>query len=415
MDTNQKKRARSPVPLPQINVDHTLQVFTHKSLRDPDDPNNDNERLGQLGEVIFELAVLDALMGEKPHSSVDKLETRLRDIVDGDQVPEWIDQYRMLNKVRCVPDVRKALSKPAEARVVFMAYVAAVFMEKGIAAVKEWMESLLGLESTSTRKLKSIPSVPLQARQQQQHAQQQLHSAKGHSLSPSPSPMQGVMSTSPHMFRPGVPGTSSTNWSQAPSLPPARPLPQPMSMPGTSGARPSPAQWSQAPSLPKPMPMAGGSGARPAPFQWPQASSSTPPRPSSNVTPYLTVQQPATPAPQTQPVGPATAGTSEKQSMDTTPDPHTLPPPPYIARPTAPNPITPAQPGLAFLPLFNQTAAQRKVKVEYNATFSGPAHAGKWYVTCIVNGLSKGSGSGGNKQIAKEEAARSAYYAMGWS
>ncbi|KAK7059141.1 hypothetical protein VNI00_001767 [Paramarasmius palmivorus] len=82
---------------------------------------------------------------------------------------------------------------------------------------------------------------------------------------------------------------------------------------------------------------------------------------------------------------------------------------------TIPNPLSPAQPHLAFLPLFNQTATQRKVKVDYQAAFSGPSHAGKWTVQCIVNGIPKGMGSGVTKQVAKEEAARQAYYAMGWT
>lgn len=32
-----------------------------------------------------------------------------------------------------------------------------------------------------------------------------------------------------------------------------------------------------------------------------------------------------------------------------------------------------------------------------------------------VNGIQKGVGSGSSKQVAKEEAARQAYYAMGWT
>lgn len=32
-----------------------------------------------------------------------------------------------------------------------------------------------------------------------------------------------------------------------------------------------------------------------------------------------------------------------------------------------------------------------------------------------VNGIEKGKGSGPSKQLAKEEAARAAYYAMGWA
>ncbi|KIK70786.1 hypothetical protein GYMLUDRAFT_147614 [Collybiopsis luxurians FD-317 M1] len=79
------------------------------------------------------------------------------------------------------------------------------------------------------------------------------------------------------------------------------------------------------------------------------------------------------------------------------------------------NPIAPAQPNLAFLPLFNQTATQRRVTVEYPAEFSGPSHAGKWTVKCVVNGIQKGLGAGGSKQVAKEEAARQAWYSLGWS
>ncbi|KAG5647572.1 hypothetical protein DXG03_008925 [Asterophora parasitica] len=90
-----------------------------------------------------------------------------------------------------------------------------------------------------------------------------------------------------------------------------------------------------------------------------------------------------------------------------------VPPPPPPG--PLPNPLAPAQPGLPFLPLFNQTAMQRGVKVDYVASFSGPPHAGRWDIRCIVNGIEKGVGMGASKQIAKEEAARHAYYAMGWT
>ncbi|TFK77266.1 hypothetical protein BDN72DRAFT_830435 [Pluteus cervinus] len=91
-------------------------------------------------------------------------------------------------------------------------------------------------------------------------------------------------------------------------------------------------------------------------------------------------------------------------------------PPPHVPMPNPPpNPLSPAQPNLPFLPLFNQTASQRRVTVEYPATFSGPSHACRWTVQCVVNGILKGVGHGSSKQIAKEEAARQAFYAMGWS
>lgn len=76
------KRARSPknqdrVPLPPIDGERMLQVYTHKSLRMPgarEGEDTDNERLSALGERVLEMAVLDALMGERPALSVDVLE-----------------------------------------------------------------------------------------------------------------------------------------------------------------------------------------------------------------------------------------------------------------------------------------------------------------------------------------------------
>ena len=59
------------------------------------------------------------------------------------------------------------------------------------------------------------------------------------------------------------------------------------------------------------------------------------------------------------------------------------PPPPMMPPPPVPNPLAPAQQSTAFLPLFNQTANQRRLFVEYPAQFSGPAHAGKWTVKCV--------------------------------
>ena len=67
------------------------------------------------------------------------------------------------------------------------------------------------------------------------------------------------------------------------------------------------------------------------------------------------------------------------------PEPLGMPPPlpPINPPPPLPNPLAPAQPSTAFLPLFNQTANQRRIFVEYPAQFSGPPHAGKWTVKCV--------------------------------
>jgi hypothetical protein len=48
-----------------------------------------------------------------------------------------------------------------------------------------------------------------------------------------------------------------------------------------------------------------------------------------------------------------------------------------------PNPLAPATPNAPFLPMFNQSANQRGVKVDYSAEFEGPPHAGQWFVECL--------------------------------
>ena len=61
------------------------------------------------------------------------------------------------------------------------------------------------------------------------------------------------------------------------------------------------------------------------------------------------------------------------------PPPHLPVTPPFVS----PNPLAPSRPGLPFLPIFNQAAAQRRVKVEYVPEFNGPSHAGRWTVQCV--------------------------------
>ncbi|KAI0305021.1 hypothetical protein BC826DRAFT_979488 [Russula brevipes] len=54
-------------------------------------------------------------------------------------------------------------------------------------------------------------------------------------------------------------------------------------------------------------------------------------------------------------------------------------------------------------------------RLEWPAVQTGPGHALTWSVECVVDGISKGRGTGRNKQAAKEEAARNAFQALGWA
>ncbi|TDL28200.1 hypothetical protein BD410DRAFT_782169 [Rickenella mellea] len=87
---------------------------------------------------------------------------------------------------------------------------------------------------------------------------------------------------------------------------------------------------------------------------------------------------------------------------------------PTYPQPSYSQPVASTGNTVTYLPLFNQTCMQRKLNVEYNAEFSGPPHAGRWNIKCVVNGAIKGVGQGVSKQIAKEEAAKQAFFAMGF-
>jgi ribonuclease-3 len=80
-------------------------------------------------------------------------------------------------------------------------------------------------------------------------------------------------------------------------------------------------------------------------------------------------------------------------------------------------PTSPQSPGAGMTALaqFNQIAQQHAYGVEWQAESSGPPHALRWTVKCIVNGVERGHGSGRSQKMAKEEAVIAAAGALGWS
>jgi len=90
------------------------------------------------------------------------------------------------------------------------------------------------------------------------------------------------------------------------------------------------------------------------------------------------------------------------------------------APPSSPPPPLPSHPlpsvglSLVNLALVNQTASQKGFQVSYPAEQVGPPHQPTWTVRCCMNGEEKGIGVGKSQKIAKEDAARQAWVAMGW-
>jgi len=82
--------------------------------------------------------------------------------------------------------------------------------------------------------------------------------------------------------------------------------------------------------------------------------------------------------------------------------------------------------------MVNEVAIQRRHAIDYVASSEGPSHLPTWTVRCqskcpniftawtffdgfsAVDNVEKGMGVGSNRKIAKEEAARRAWVAMGW-
>ncbi|KAF9479708.1 hypothetical protein BDN70DRAFT_834000 [Pholiota conissans] len=281
-------------PLPRINGDLALQVFTHKSLRRPNvSPADygDNERLADLGRTMCEFAITQALFEYRPMMRAAALTELREQLLLSTMVEDWVAAYKLMPKLRCQPGLHASLKLPQEIKSLFHAYVGGLYLSSGLEAVNVWIRRLLEQE------LELVPH-----------------------------------ETDVKMDMPIMKET-----------PPQKRIKSEYMSPPLS-----------------------------------QSSSFTPEPPQPHVMRYT--------------------------------PPHLKP----MSTPP-PNPLSPAQPNLPFLPLFNQAAIQRRVTVEYIAEFSGPAHARRWAVKCIVNNICKGEGSGNSKQAAKEEAARKAYYAMGWT
>lgn len=279
-------RPSKDIKLPGLSGDITLEVYTHRSLRFTGTPQEmseygDNDRLALMGERAMDTAVTDALFRKKPMLSATDIENQRAEILSHKSVEQWVDHFKMMDKLRCTLDVLQGMQdsrdkRAKEAHHLFCLYVGALYAETGMPRVQRWIGELVDPDYNA--------------------------------IAPKDTDMEPY---TPKRFK-----------SEQPMAPPE---------------------------------------------------------------PFFA----------------------------------SLPPPPPVAPPPLPmvgiNPLSPAQPQAAFLPLFNQTATQRRLSVEYPAVFSGPPHAGKWTVKCVVNGIDKGSGSGASKQLAKEEAAKQAYYAMGWA
>ncbi|KAF9229103.1 hypothetical protein BS17DRAFT_771028 [Gyrodon lividus] len=299
--------------LPKLSGEGMLEVFTHKSLRLACHAKyRDNERLSVLGRHILETITTQSLFYRRPMLMNSEIETQRKTLLSVDIIDTWATLYRLRDELRYDHSFQSWLGEPEQGRLLFLAYLGAVFNEHGLTIVQKWIGALLRLSANVFKDMVIFDLGPGDFEEQSGKRPKVEDSSQGLSTYP----LQYAFPSLSIAYK----ATHYNPYSQSPPLPPPPP------------------------SVPPP-----------------------------------------------------------------------IQPPPPKDTPRMANPLAPAQPNLAFLPLFNQTATQRGLSIDYSATFTGPSHAGRWNVSCVVNGIEKGKGTGASKQLAKEQAARAAYYAMGWA
>ncbi|KAG1783547.1 hypothetical protein EV702DRAFT_1054148, partial [Suillus placidus] len=113
-------------PLPSIQGELMLDVYTHRSMLSNDVDENtvhgNTERLAELGSSVLSMLVVYTLYSEKPMLPAHDLKMRQTDVLSDKNIADWLSLYGLKAKIRC-PD-RSVLDRPEEARFVFNSYVA---------------------------------------------------------------------------------------------------------------------------------------------------------------------------------------------------------------------------------------------------------------------------------------------------
>ncbi|KAJ3555472.1 hypothetical protein NP233_g12200 [Leucocoprinus birnbaumii] len=406
--TTSLKRARSNgeisgIPrLPEINTDLVLEVYTHESLCPSSDAKPeeflDNRRLAKLGEVVLDTAVTLVLFRKQGPKLLtgEEINEQLQRIVNDDVIQGWVKSYQMASRILCKAEFKSKREDPEECRKVFCAYVGAVFRQSGQDVVGKWIELLIKYheQQQTTSSSSATPTMGGATGSEIPPAKKIKNEPNSSSLNPFAALSPTLSSISGSSSTTTTTGTSNSSSSQSHSSqaysPTAPYLNAPQSYASAYAARQVPPHMSVNKSSASPY---GGSPA-------PSSISSSSAGQMGNLNALFQSLTRLSQSPHVRAVT-AKNQTPSHMGLGTTT--------------SRPNPLAPATPYAPFLPMFNQSAAQRGVKVDYNAEFEGPAHAGQWLVECLVNGIPKGKGKGSSKQIAKEEAAREAYYAMGWT
>ncbi|OJA19554.1 Ribonuclease 3, partial [Rhizopogon vesiculosus] len=132
-------------PLPSIQGELMLDVYTHRSMLskevDESTPHGNTERLAELGNSVLSMIVMYTLFSEKPMLPAHDLKMRKSNTLSDKNIADWLSLYGLKAKIRCTD--RSVLEKPEEARFLFNSYVGAVYTQKGLQVVTNWIGRLV--------------------------------------------------------------------------------------------------------------------------------------------------------------------------------------------------------------------------------------------------------------------------------
>ncbi|KAL1739788.1 hypothetical protein HDZ31DRAFT_68586 [Schizophyllum fasciatum] len=138
-------------PLPKIDGDIFLDIFTHDSLKEEDELTQMNDdygntaRLREIGDHVLDLAVTFHYYSSRQGGilTAEDIVTRRREALSDDKITHWMDAYELKGKIKAVPAERQAARSSPQLNDFFKKYVGAIYISQGMAVVQTWISRLL--------------------------------------------------------------------------------------------------------------------------------------------------------------------------------------------------------------------------------------------------------------------------------
>ncbi|KAJ3849449.1 hypothetical protein EV368DRAFT_85523 [Lentinula lateritia] len=167
-------------PLPKIDhdLDLTLAVFTHKSVRinsTVGPTHYDGDRLAEVGEQALDLAVTDFLYCQQPVIDGEEMRKQRGKILQDEKILQWLDYYNLKPKLRTAD--LTILEDPQEMKKYFFIYVGAVYISGDMPTVNNWIAPLIDPNAVLLPDFISASNSSSSQTSSQQTSQQSQHSS----------------------------------------------------------------------------------------------------------------------------------------------------------------------------------------------------------------------------------------------